>query len=331
MRAGGIPGGGIRLTVGVLLVAETAVCLVGLMIALQESSVQTADGRIAVATGGSGPAVLLLHGFPESKRMWKGIASIMSSGFSVVTADLRGYGDSGTPPTASDHVPYSKRVMASEMRDIMHSLGHEQFFVAGHDRGGRVAYRMALDHPAAVRGVAVLDVLPVDFVWDHADDRMALGFWPWSLLAQDPPLPERILTAASVAIIDAALGPGWGTPADTFDADDRSAYAATLADPAHAHAICEEYRAGSTLDRDHDEHDRNHGRRIVCPLLALWSDTGPLDEWYTDSGGPLQIWRGLANTVTGRAVPGGHFFPEEHPEETAETLSDFFAGCPPIA
>jgi haloacetate dehalogenase len=206
----------------------------------------------------------------------------------------------------------------------MERLGFPRFSVAGHDRGGRVAYRMALDHPARVDRLAVLDVVPTETVWDRADARFALSFWPWSLLAQPEPLPERILAAAPEAIIDDALG-GWGSPAAAFPPEVRAAYVQALREPAHAHAICEEYRAAATVDREHDRTDRARGRRIVCPLLALWSARGALDTWYVEESGPIALWRTWCDEVQGRPLDAGHFFPEEIPAETTEALNRFFS------
>jgi haloacetate dehalogenase len=194
-----------------------------------------------------------------------------------------------------------------------------------------VAYRAALDHPATIDKLAVLDVLPVDTVWDRADARLALAFWPWSLLAQPEPLPERLIGAAPDAVIANALSEEWGTPADTFDDTVRNAYRAALSDAEHVHAICEEYRAGATIDREHDAADRRAGRRITCPVLALWSGSGPLSTWYGDEGGPLALWREIADRVTGGPVDGGHFFPEQHPERTATALAEFLSRPAPPA
>ncbi len=205
----------------------------------------------------------------------------------------------------------------------MRALGFERFSLAGHDRGGRVAYRLALDHPGHVQRLAVLDILPTETVWARADARMAMGYWPWSLLAQPEPLPEQLLAAAPEAFVDAALG-GWGTPASAFGHDARAAYVDALRDPAHVHAICEEYRAAATIDRAHDQADIAAGRRITCPLLALWGAGGALDTWYADAGGPLALWREWAEDVQGHAVEAGHFFAEEAPVETAESLRRFF-------
>ncbi len=284
----------------------------------------TGDTTIFVRSSGSGPPLLLLHGFPETQLMWRSVAPLLARRFTVVCADLRGYGRSGCPPSSPDHAPYAKRAMARDMVAVMERLGFPRFSVAGHDRGGRVAYRLALDHPGRVERVAVLDVLPTATSWEHADARFALGFWPWSLLAQDEPFPERLVAAAPDAVVDAALR-GWGTPLTAFDADTRASYVEALRDPARVHAVCEEYRAAATLDREHDVQDRKAGRRIACPLLALWSATGPLGTWYADVGGPLALWREWADDVSGRPLAGGHFFPEELPQETADALGRFFA------
>jgi haloacetate dehalogenase len=273
---------------------------------------------------GSGPPLLLLHGFPQTHLMWRAVAPLLASNFTVVCTDLRGYGLSGCLPSGPDHASYAKRAMARDMVGLMERLGHRRFFVAGHDRGGRVAYRMALDHPDRVAGLAVLDVVPTAVAWERADARLALGFWPWSLLAQPEPLPEKILAAVPEAVVDDALLQ-WGSAAEVFPPDINSAYVEALRAPGHAHAICEEYRAAATLDRSHDEADRAAGRRIACPTLALWSADGALGAWYEDQGGPLAIWQDWCSSVEGRAIAGGHFFPEELPDETAEDLSRFFA------
>ncbi|HEX4686640.1 MAG TPA: alpha/beta hydrolase [Nocardioides sp.] len=291
-------------------------------------AVDTGEAVIAGSRFGSGPGVLLLHGFPETRLMWREVGSRLAASYSVVTADLRGYGDSSTPASTADHAPYSKRALAEDMARVMAHLGFDHFAVVGHDRGGRVAYRLALDHPEGVTSLAVLDVLPVDEVWRRADDRLMLGYWPWSLLAQPEPLPERLIAADPEALIDHALGPDWGTPASAFHDDARTAYASGLRDPARVHAICEEYRAAAGIDREHDAADRSAGRRVRCPVLVLWSADGPLDQWYSDDGGPLGIWREWADNVSGSAVPGGHFFPEADPAGTADRLASFLAATP---
>jgi haloacetate dehalogenase len=286
------------------------------------TEIQTAETSIFVRSYGSGPPVLLLHGFPQTHLMWRSVAPLLARNFTVVCADLRGYGRSGCPLSAPDHAPYAKRSMARDMVAVMERLGFPRFSVAGHDRGGRVAYRLALDHPDRVDRLAVLDIVPTETVWERADARFALAYWPWSLLAQPEPLPERILTAAPEAILDDALG-GWGSPAAVFPPEVRAAYVQALRDPSHAHAICEEYRAAATIDREHDMADRASGRRIICPLLVLWSAQGPLDTWYVEESGPIELWRVWCDDVQGHTLNAGHFFPEEAPEQTADALSRF--------
>jgi haloacetate dehalogenase len=291
----------------------------------ETAEIETGETQMVARWSGQGPPVLLLHGFPETSLMWRDVAPRLARRFTVVCADLRGYGRSGCPASTPDHAPYTKRAMAQDMMKVMQRLGFERFAVAGHDRGGRVAYRLALDHPDRVEWLAVLDILPTETVWDRADGRFALGYWPWSLLAQPAPLSERILAAAADAIVDHALGE-WGSSAAAFPPEVRAAYVEALRDPTHAHAICEEYRAAATLDREHDRADCRARRRITCPILALWSAGGALDAWYADAGGPIVLWQAWGDRVHGHAMAGGHFFPEEAPEQTADALSRFFDG-----
>jgi haloacetate dehalogenase len=289
----------------------------------EATEIDTGETTIFARRAGAGAPLLLLHGFPQTHLMWRGVAPLLADTFTVICADLRGYGRSGCPPSTANHAPYAKRTMAQDMVIVMERLGFSHFSVAGHDRGGRVAYRMALDHPGRVDRLAVLDIVPTGDAWDRADANFALGFWPWSLLAQPEPLPERLLATGAEAIVDAALA-GWGSPAAAFPADVRTAYVDALRDPAHIHAICEEYRAAATLDRANDDADRVRGQRIGCPLLTLWSAHGAVGTWYAEAGGPLALWREWANDVRGRDVDAGHFFPEEAPTHTAEALSQFF-------
>ncbi|WP_157082827.1 alpha/beta fold hydrolase [Sphingomonas asaccharolytica] len=282
----------------------------------------TDRGMVFCHEGGGGPPILLLHGFPETSLMWHGIAPLLAGDFTVVAADLPGYGRSDCPVDSENHEAMSKRALASILVEAMKALGHETFAIIGHDRGGRVAYRAALDHPDRVTAVAVLDVIPTYEVWERADARLALAFWPFSLLAQPAPLPERLLLAAPEAFIDNALSE-WGSPPEAFPSWLREAYVTALSDSAHVHAICEEYRAASGIDREIDRADLETGRRIRCPLLALWSDKGGLAAWYDDAGGPLGLWRHWAEDVRGHAVSGGHFFPEVQPNATAGAISAF--------
>jgi haloacetate dehalogenase len=295
-----------------------------MMTGFETAEIPTGETSIFVRWSGSGSPILLLHGFPQTHLMWRSVAPLLARRFTVVCADLRGYGRSGCPASTPDHAPYAKRAMARDTVVVMEQLGFPRFSVAGHDRGGRVAYRLALDHPSRVERLAVLDILPTATVWDQADARLALAYWPWSLLAQPEPLPERLIEAAPQAVVDAALG-GWGSPANVFSPEVRAAYVEALCDPARVHAICEEYRAAATLDRSHDEADRESGRRIACSLLVLWSGSGALNSWYVEAGGPLALWRDWGDDVQGRPFNAGHFFPEEIPNETADALGRFFA------
>jgi haloacetate dehalogenase len=296
----------------------------------ESATIDTDETTIFVRRSGSGAPILLLHGFPETHLMWRDVAPVLARRFTVVCADLRGYGRSGCPASTPDHAAYAKRAMARDMVAVMERLGFPRFSVAGHDRGGRVAYRMALDHPARVERLAVLDIVPTGTVWERADARLTTAYWPWSLLAQAEPLPERLLEAAPDAVIDAAIS-GWGSPSNVFSAEVRAEYIEALRGRDRVHAICEEYRAAATLDRSHDDADRASGRRIGCPVLALWSGVGPLATWYADAGGPLALWRAWGEDVRGYPVNGGHFFPEELPADTAAALAQFFAEPPSVA
>ena len=278
-------------------------------------TMETDETRIFLRRGGSGPPLLLLHGFPQTHLMWRDVAPDLARHFTIICADLRGYGTSGCPASDPDHRPYSKRAMAADMAQVMTALGFPTFAVAGHDRGGRVAYRLALDHPGRITRIALLDVLPTEVAWANADADFALAYWPWSLLAQPSPLPERVLCQVAEAVVDNALDT-WGPQARETPEAVRRAYVEALRDPAHAHAICEEYRAAAGIDRSHDQADLEAGRRIKCPLLALWS-----------ANGPLALWRSWADHAEGQAVDGGHFFPEQAPAETAALLGSFFAGA----
>jgi haloacetate dehalogenase len=292
----------------------------------EASTVCVRETSIFLRRGGSGRPLVLLHGFPETHLMWHRVAAELAERFTVICADLRGYGSSGKPASASDHAPYAKRALARDVAELMDALGFAHFGVAGHDRGARVAYRLALDYPDRVERLAVLDIVPTAEAFARADARLALAYWPWALLAQPEPLPERLLAANPEAIVENALE-SWGSDAQSFPPRIRAAYVDALRDPATVHAICEEYRAAATLDVAHDNADRARGRRIGCPTLVLWAQGGPLETWYPEAGGPLGIWRAWATDVTGRGIAGGHFFPEQNPAETEHRLSEFFLGA----
>jgi haloacetate dehalogenase len=287
---------------------------------LEERVLTTSRGPIFARVGGSGPPLLLLHGYPETHLMWHAVAPALADRFTVVASDLAGYGASYKPAPAEDHEPHSKRALARDQIEAMANLGFERFAVAGHDRGGRVAYRMALDHPDRVRALAVLDIVPTAEVWARADDRLVFGYWHWGFLAQPAPLPERLIAADPDAYWDHHLRRiGLGAAGDRYPEPVLNAYRAQLRDPAIVQAICEDYRAGATVDRAHDEADR--GRRIDCPVLALWGTRGALPLFYGDV---LAVWRDWCSDLRGRGVDASHFLVEDAPDEVASELAAFF-------
>jgi haloacetate dehalogenase len=281
--------------------------------------IKTDDNTIFIRRYGTGSPLLLVHGFPRTSLMWRDVAPKLATDHTVICVDLRGYGNSGIPASAEDHYPYTKRAMANELVSVMNTLGFSKFDLVGHDRGGRVAYRLALDHPDKVQHLAVFDVIPISEGWGHADAKFAMTYWPWILLSQKAPLPEKYLLGAPEAVFDNPFGQG------SFGPEVRAKYVETYRDPARVHAICEEYRAAATLDIEHDKNDRDQSRRIACPMLHLWAAGGPLDTFYAQEGGALGIWRKWADNVQGQAMKGGHFFPEENPVETAASLRKFLA------
>jgi haloacetate dehalogenase len=285
-------------------------------------ALETGRGTIHARVGGAGPPLLLLHGYPETHLMWHSCAPALAERFTVVATDLPGYGDSLRPAPAADHAPHSKRAMALDQVQAMASLGFERFAVAGHDRGGRVAYRMALDHPGRVSSLAVLDIVPTAEVWARADDRLALGYWHWGFLAQPAPLPERLIAADPDAYFECHLRSiGLGVEPDRYPERVLAAYRAQLEDAGAVQGICEDYRAGATIDRQLDEADR--GRQIECPVLVLWGTRGALEPFYGDV---LAVWRPWARDLRGRGVEASHFLVEDRPDEVARELAAFFGG-----
>lgn len=280
------------------------------------AQVEVGGLSLRVRSGGSGPPLLLLHGYPQTHLMWARVAGELAQDFTVVAPDLRGYGGSTGPAAVPDHASYSKRAMAGDALGLMRSLGFERFDVAGHDRGGRAAYRLALDHPQVVRRLTVLDIVPTGEVWARADGRFALGYWHWALLAQPHPLPETLI----------AHDPDWfffdaqfAGVMRSFAPDALADYARAVREPSVVRAICEDYRAGATYDRALDEQDRAAGRQITCPTQVLWGARGALPAWYDT----LEVWRAWAPDLTGEALDCGHFVPEERPAETAAALRRF--------
>jgi haloacetate dehalogenase len=278
------------------------------------SFVDTGEATIRVRHGGIGPPLLLLHGHPQTHAMWNLVAPRLAEDFTVVAPDLRGYGESSKPPTTPDHEPYSKRAMARDQVEVMRYLGFERFGVAGHDRGGRCAYRLALDHPERVEKLAVLDIVPTGDMWRRVDMEFGLVDWHWFFLAQPAPFPEEVIGSNP----DAYYFRGDGS---RFDPEALADYLRCVRDPETIRGMCEDYRAGATIDFELDEADRGK-RRIACPVLALWSGREELGRWFD----VLDVWRQWADDVRGRALDAGHFLAEEAPEETYEELRKFFLG-----
>ena len=273
--------------------------------------IDAGEATIHVRVAGSGPPLLLLHGYPQTGAMWHLVAPALASDHTVVVADLRGYGASSKPVTTDDHEPYSKRAMARDQVRVMEALGFERFSVAGHDRGARVTYRMALDHPERVERAAVLDIIPTADMYARTNMRLAMGMWHWFFLPQPYDLPERLLAGDPEGFY-------YRGRESLFAAEALAEYQAALRDPAVIHTICEDYRAGATYDFEADEADRGH-RRITCPLLVLWAERGPVGGMDA-----LAVWREWADDVRGGPVACGHHIPEEAPEETIAALREFF-------
>jgi haloacetate dehalogenase len=268
---------------------------------------------ISAERGGSGPPLLVLHGYPQTHVMWHRVAPVLAERFSVVCPDLRGYGDSAKPRSDERHEPYSKRVMGLDQLELMHAFGFERFALAGHDRGGRVARRLALDHPDAVSRLAILDIVPTETIYNTLDQEQATSVWRYFFLVQPPELPERLIAADPGFYLDWTLRKWCGTPG-SLDETAVSEYRRCF-DAATIHASCEDYRAGATIDLVHDRADK---ARIRCPALVLWSARG-----IGSSYDVLSIWREQADDVRGRALDCGHFLAEERPEETTAELMGF--------
>jgi haloacetate dehalogenase len=273
--------------------------------------------KIRAATGGNGPPLLLLHGHPQTHVTWRKVTPILSQHFTIVASDLRGYGDSSKPEGGADHVNYSKREMARDQVTLMKLLGHERFAIAGHDRGGRVAHRLALDHPGDVSRLAVIDIAPTATMYAKTDMKFAMRYFWWFFLIQPAPLPERMIGADPEFFLRTHIEGQLKTP----DATEPAVFAEYLRcyrDPATLHAICEDYRAAAGIDLVHDEADKT--ARIEAPLLAIWGGKGTVGALYD----VLATWREKAKHVEGRAFDCGHTLQEERPEETAAALKEFF-------
>ena len=277
------------------------------------------DVTLSVHRGGTGTPLILLHGYPQNHHCWEKVAPTFAQSYDVIVPDLRGYGDSGAPPDNADHSTYSKRQMAADVVALMDALGIDRAHVLGHDRGGRVAYRFALDHPERLLKLGIIEIVPTGDFWAAWDADLAMAAYHWTFLAQPAPLPERMIGADPAAYIDWTLG-AWtlSKSLDVFSDAALASYRAQASDPAHLHAMCADYRAGATFDRTLDEGDR--GRNIAAPVRFLWAEGG----FPARTGDPLAIWQAWAEDVTGQSCVSGHFAMEENPAAVLDCFLPFF-------
>lgn len=272
--------------------------------------------EINLRIGGKGPALLLLHGYPQTHVMWHRVAPRLAERFTVVCTDLRGYGDSSKPDSGPDHAGYSKRAMARDQAEVMTALGFKRFSVVGHDRGARVTHRLLLDHGARVDKAAVLDIAPTLDMYERTDRDFAEAYYHWFFLIQPFDLPERMIGADPAYYLEKKIGK-WSKTGGCFAPEALAEYQRCFSYPATIHATCEDYRAAATIDLEHDRADR--GRKVAVPLLVLWGAKGVIERSYD----VLDLWSERAEDVSGRALPCGHFLAEEAPEETLEALLAF--------
>jgi len=275
--------------------------------------------RHNLARAAGRPPLLLLHGFPQTHVMWHRVAPQLGERYSIVAPDLRGYGDSGKPDSDDTHAAYSKRATAADAVALMRQLGFERFSACGHDRGGRVAHRMALDHPGAVARLMLLDISPTQTMYERTDMAFARAYYHWFFLIQPAPLPERLIGGDPDSYLRAKLG-GWGSHGlEIFDPRALAEYERCFRDPATVHAMCEDYRAAASIDLEHDRADSE--ARIDCPLRVLWGERGVVNRLFT----PIADWQAKASgTVSGRTTPGGHYIAEDSPDLLLEEMLAFF-------
>jgi haloacetate dehalogenase len=277
-------------------------------------------GSLRLRRGGSGPPLLLLHGNPQTHMMWHKIAPALAARWTVICPDLRGYGESFKPPASSDHAPYAKTAMARDLIALMDDLGHARFQVGSHDRGARVAHRLALDFPARVERLAVLDIIPTIEHFERAEMRFALGYYHWFWFAQKHPFPENLINAAPDLWFTAHVARSDVAP-DFFAPEALADYLAAARSPDAIRGMCEDYRAAATIDLEHDRASRAAGRKVQCPMLVLWAKRNLVEKLYD----PLAVWREYcAAEVIGEAIDCGHYIPEEAPQATLAWFERFF-------
>ncbi|PYE13661.1 alpha/beta fold hydrolase [Paraburkholderia silvatlantica] len=274
--------------------------------------------RIHAIQGGHGPALLLLHGHPQTHAIWHKVAPTLAEHFTVVAADLRGYGDSGKPQGTPDHASYAKRRMALDQVALMRGLGFASFAVMGHDRGGRVAARMAIDHPDTVTQLVTLDVAPTVAMYEQTSFAFARAYWHWFFLVRPAPFPETLIRADPDLYLNQTMG-ARSAGLEPFAPEAYAEYLRCLSDPATAHGICEDYRASITIDLEHDRADLAAGKRIACPFLALWGAQGTVGQCFD----PLAEWRSWSASVSGEALLCGHYIAEEAPQLLLERVLPF--------
>jgi len=275
--------------------------------------------NIHTLVGGNGPPLLLLHGYPQSHLIWHRVAEQLATQYTVVLTDLRGYGQSDKPAGQPDHANYSKRTMAQDQVQVMRQLGFGEFFLCGHDRGGRVSHRLAVDHPEAVKKLMLLDISPTLTMYEQTNMDFARSYWWWFWLIQPAPFPESMVAAAPETYLKKKIG--WGHAGlSAFTEQTYSAYLSYVSDPATMHGMCEDYRAAASIDLAHDRADRDAGKKIVCPMNVLWGEFGVVNRCFK----PLEDWRVVADDVRGRTLPCGHYIPEEVPVLLLNEMKAFF-------
>lgn len=288
----------------------------------ESRTIATEEGSVFCRIGGRGKPLVLLHGFPQTHVMWHRLAPALAEDHTVIAMDLRGYGWSSAPAGSPDHETYSKRAMGRDVLRVIDELGFTRAAMVGHDRGARVGYRLALDHPGRIERLAILDIIPTLAMWERMDARRAMQVYHWSFLAQAAPMPERLIGQAPVEWLEHTLA-SWTATKDLTAFDKRALrhYRVFFNEPSRIHATCEDYRAGATLDSEADAADRAAGRVISCPTLILWGEAGI----PAAGASPLDVWRDFAPEAQGEAIASGHFLAEENPQATLAALRRFLA------
>jgi haloacetate dehalogenase len=294
-------------------------CAMALFPSFTCSTVELQSGAVRLRCGGSGPPLVCLHGNPQTHMMWHHIAPVLAERFTVYCPDLRGYGVSAKPPASADHAAYSKRAMAQDICALMDHFGHQAFSVVSHDRGARAAHRLALDHPDRVKELAVLDIVPTLDHFEQTDMQFALAYAHWFYLAMPAPFPEELIGHDPEGWFNHHCG-RTSAPEGLFHPEALADYLVHMRDPAVIRGICEDYRAATGIDLDHDRASRAGGDKIQCPLLVLWGAKGIIGRFYD----PIELWqRAATGPVSGEALPAGHYLAEEAPEQVLAQLNDF--------